>query len=343
MSRYSYIYSSIWEDSGFMALTAPEKVLFLYFLSSPHSNMVGYYRLPIGYIVEDLKWSDKQIRQNLTALKNSGMVLYDEENGVVFVRNFLKYNEISNAKQGKGAIKQIKDVRVSPLLHELKKAWMEYVKGMDTLSDSLICYIDTLSIPYQCPTDTPPRNSGYPIDEQVQVQVQVTGTETGTENIRPSPKMSDVGKSPPKKTLTPWKKSDPLPETATVEWLRDAWNEILPECGIPRVREITDQRRDHFNKRLKENPERGKTDYWLEVFEKITKSDFLSGRVSPRDGRKRFICRFAWLLERKEALAKITEGFYDNDNAGRVSEWIEVSDDDDYDPFEMQQEPYKGW
>lgn len=124
----------------------------------------------------------------------------------------------------------------------------------------------------------------------------------------------------------PWRKGDPLPKKADIRWLLEAWNEIMPDFGLPPVRELTQQRRDHFNARLRENASRASPDYWLEVFERITKSDFLCGRVEPPQGRKRFVCRLAWLLERKEALPKLMEGFYGGEEQD-AGAWVEVPDD----------------
>jgi hypothetical protein len=134
------------------------------------------------------------------------------------------------------------------------------------------------------------------------------------------------GKSP-----QPWQRGDPLPDVATPEWLHAAWNDILPDYGIPRMRELTELRKKQFRDQLRENPDRASPAYWLEVFERITRSDFLLGLVEPAPGKKRFICRLSWLLEKKEALSRLMDGVYDNDNFN-PQRWVDVPDDDDHAP-----------
>jgi len=53
----------MWADKKIRDLTSDERVLFIYFLSAPASNMVGYYWLPVPYALNDLNWNESLFRE----------------------------------------------------------------------------------------------------------------------------------------------------------------------------------------------------------------------------------------------------------------------------------------
>lgn len=168
MSRYSYIYSQIWTDRKFSGLSEDDKVLFLYLLSSPHSNIAGYYRLPVTYAASDLGWAPERFEAGMERLKSCRMALYDTENAVVLVLNFLKYNRIQNEKQAKGALKQIMEAPPSHLIREMYDLWKRLVAP----SEGVPARLEGDFINYMA-------SQGYPY--AIEEQVQNTETEEGTE------------------------------------------------------------------------------------------------------------------------------------------------------------------
>jgi hypothetical protein len=54
MDRYSNVHTRMWYAKDFKELDDEEKLLFIYLITSPHSNSAGYYRLPLGYVSSDL-------------------------------------------------------------------------------------------------------------------------------------------------------------------------------------------------------------------------------------------------------------------------------------------------
>ena len=108
--RYIKIVTKLWTDEKIRKLSDQGQKLFIYILTSPHSNMAGYYRLPKPYIQYDLKWSGKQLGKPFSKLLDKSLIKYCEESSVVLIPNFFKYNPIQNKNQAKGAAKKTSEL-----------------------------------------------------------------------------------------------------------------------------------------------------------------------------------------------------------------------------------------
>jgi hypothetical protein len=71
MRIYGSIPTSFWTEFKIQSLCDQSKLLMVYLLTSPHTNMLGCYRLPAGYIVEDLKWDSETVLKGFQDLSNS--------------------------------------------------------------------------------------------------------------------------------------------------------------------------------------------------------------------------------------------------------------------------------
>lgn len=118
--RYQKIHSQIWNDEKFIKLTPSQQRLFFYLLTCPHGNILGLYVLKEGYACEDLKSFPKDFRKDLAKLIEMGLIEYDFNVSVVFIKNFLKHNPITNPNQIKAVIKLIKELPKTQLIQRLK-------------------------------------------------------------------------------------------------------------------------------------------------------------------------------------------------------------------------------
>ena len=57
MRTYGKVKIAFWEDDKIRGLPDAPKLLALYCLTGEHSNAIGCFRLPLGYIETDLRWS----------------------------------------------------------------------------------------------------------------------------------------------------------------------------------------------------------------------------------------------------------------------------------------------
>jgi hypothetical protein len=118
--RYQKIFSQIWFDEKFAALTPMQQRLYLYILTCPHGNLTGCFVLKSGYACADLKSLQKDFEKDLAKLVEMGLVKYCQTHELILIPNFLKYNPITNPNQKKAAIKLIKQMPKSQLLLHLK-------------------------------------------------------------------------------------------------------------------------------------------------------------------------------------------------------------------------------
>jgi len=126
--RYIKIVTKIWVDEKIRDLNDQGQKLFIYILTSPHSNMAGYYRLPKPYIHYDLKWSSEQLSKPFNKLLNNKLIKYCEESSVVLIPRFLKYNSIQNQNQAKGAAKKTSELPKNSLVPYYKKICRTHFK-----------------------------------------------------------------------------------------------------------------------------------------------------------------------------------------------------------------------
>jgi hypothetical protein len=108
--RYQKIHSQIWNDEKFISLTASQQRLFLYILTCPHGNLIGYFVLKIGYICDDLQCVAKDVKKDLEKLIELEFIQYDFLTSVILVKKFLKHNPITNPNQVKAATKMLKEL-----------------------------------------------------------------------------------------------------------------------------------------------------------------------------------------------------------------------------------------
>ena len=129
MNRYSCIFNQIWKDKKFRQLDDSGQKLFIALITSPSSNMIGYYNWPLVYACHDLNgWSEEKFRKYASELERYGMAFYDYDAEIVFIPNFMRYNSINTIKQIVGAFNEIKGLPLSRLFNRLHEAWKTYIE-----------------------------------------------------------------------------------------------------------------------------------------------------------------------------------------------------------------------
>lgn len=102
MREYGQVQCSFWQSDDALKATNVGKLLALYLLTGPHSNGIGCYRCPDGYIMADLGWSQETVSEGFEELSRNGFAYRFE--GVVCVPNFLRWNKIANGNVAKARL-----------------------------------------------------------------------------------------------------------------------------------------------------------------------------------------------------------------------------------------------
>lgn len=115
--RYSKIHIKIWNDKDFLALEPIVQRLFLYLLTSPHSNLLGVYVLKVGYVCEDLGYSNQdEFLKHMAVLSDKDFIKWYESDTILILPNYIKHNPITNENQVTGGIKVIKSLHLSSII-----------------------------------------------------------------------------------------------------------------------------------------------------------------------------------------------------------------------------------
>ena len=105
MRDYGRVFSSIWESSDFRALSEDGRALVLYLLTCQHGTLAGAFRLPDGYVMEDLQWSSERVSEGFSNLAEAGFALRCGVSKWVWVCKYLQWNPLENPNQRKAAAK----------------------------------------------------------------------------------------------------------------------------------------------------------------------------------------------------------------------------------------------
>lgn len=115
---YTRVESKFWQDEKMRAVSDDARYLMLYFLTSPHRNILGFYFMPSPYACFDLGWNEERFRKALQELLQAGTVKYDTRTHMVLILNYLKHNPLENPNQVKSAVEKLDEMPQTPLFHD---------------------------------------------------------------------------------------------------------------------------------------------------------------------------------------------------------------------------------
>ncbi len=112
MRDFNKVSPTLWQSARFRGpLSDDGRFLFLYFLTCPHNNSAGCFRIPVGYALDDLGWGQDRYDEALPLLVTAEMVDHDEENDVVLIERWFQHNPPMNPSHRKGIIGQLEKVQ----------------------------------------------------------------------------------------------------------------------------------------------------------------------------------------------------------------------------------------
>lgn len=224
MRDYGKVYSTVWSSPTIAGLSTNAKLLAVYLMTCQHGTIAGVFRLPDGYVAEDLQWSIETVSEGFRELFAKGFANRCETTKWVWITKHLEWNPPENPNQRKAAAKMAAAVPD-------ECAWKR--DFMRVCGESL-----GLDFPAE---QEPLRNPSQTVPEPVTVAVAVT-----VENPPNPPKGADAPgfaafwaawptsdrKQAKGKCLEAWKKAGAEPQAALVvahvermkaspEWRRD--------------------------------------------------------------------------------------------------------------------------
>ena len=105
MRDYGKVYASFWSSATIRGLSDDGRMLALYLMTSPHTTIIGAFRLPDGYVCEDLQWSVERVAEGFAELFANGFANRCETTKWVWIRKHLDWNPPDNPNQRKSCAK----------------------------------------------------------------------------------------------------------------------------------------------------------------------------------------------------------------------------------------------
>lgn len=147
MSTQRIINTSFWDDPWIRKLDQTGKILYLYLLTNPKTNLAGIYEITDDRIIFDTGLSEESIKSLLKSFQDAGKV-YRHGDWIV-LKNWPKHQNLSSPKIQKG-IERILSTLPSDLLNKLIEAGYKYPKLEEVI--------------HNLSTNEPKIEYGYPID-----------------------------------------------------------------------------------------------------------------------------------------------------------------------------------
>jgi hypothetical protein len=120
MREYGKIHSSFWTSQDIREAGEDGRTLAAYLLTSPHSNMLGCFRVPLAYVSDDLKWPLERVLEGFEKLSKRVWLTFDKGSEWVVIHKFLKWNQPENPNVVRAAEKLFAQIpsssNVKPIL-----------------------------------------------------------------------------------------------------------------------------------------------------------------------------------------------------------------------------------
>jgi hypothetical protein len=106
VAKQRIVNTKFWDDSYIVRLSPTTKLVFLYFLTNPLTNISGVYELPLRRVAFDVGIPEGEIQEIIDKFIADGKVVYTD--GWVAVVNFIKYQANQNPKVRQGIASELK-------------------------------------------------------------------------------------------------------------------------------------------------------------------------------------------------------------------------------------------
>lgn len=122
MAKNRYVDTKFWIDTYIINLDPIEKLLFLYALTNPHTNIAGIYEISIKQIAFDTGIDKEMVEKIFQRFEKDHKMLFKD--GWIVIANFINYQKINpNVKKG--------------IEENLQKVPYEIMQGFQRLSKAL--------------------------------------------------------------------------------------------------------------------------------------------------------------------------------------------------------------
>ncbi len=109
MKSYGIIPCYLWNDHRFEDLSPTSKLIMLYVLSYPYAHISGLFQLPLKHVISDTGLKRIDVKDSANEINESGLSLWNVENGWIGVFDWIKYNPPKNRNLRNGIRKHLNE------------------------------------------------------------------------------------------------------------------------------------------------------------------------------------------------------------------------------------------
>ena len=110
MREFAKFGTGFWTSPAIQALSIEAKLLAAYLISGPHSNQAGIYRIPDGYVSEDIGMGSETLSKGFAELRVRGFATRCERTKWVIVHKAMQHTPPDNVNQAKHIANLIEQV-----------------------------------------------------------------------------------------------------------------------------------------------------------------------------------------------------------------------------------------
>ncbi|MHC1681356.1 MAG: hypothetical protein AB6733_00085 [Clostridiaceae bacterium] len=111
MAKYRQIHTSFWQDGFVLDLTPEEKYFYIYLLTNSKTTQCGIYELPKKVIEIETGYNIETVTKLLQRFIDYGKIEYDDKTKELMVKNWIRYNPITNVNMLKCIVKEIESIK----------------------------------------------------------------------------------------------------------------------------------------------------------------------------------------------------------------------------------------
>jgi hypothetical protein len=104
---YGKVRAQFWESESLRELSVQAKFLALYLLTSPHTNAIGCFRLPVAYIGHDTSLTKEALEKAFAELRLAKFALPCERAPWIYIPNYLRHNPPENPNVWRKCVKEL--------------------------------------------------------------------------------------------------------------------------------------------------------------------------------------------------------------------------------------------
>lgn len=118
MREYGQIQCAFWNSADAMSLSDQGKLFATYLMTGPHSNGLGCYRLPDGYVMGDLGWSSETVSERFTELLGIRFAYRCQSTQFLLIPAYLRWNPVPNPNSAKARVKEFDAVPTNSSIYQ---------------------------------------------------------------------------------------------------------------------------------------------------------------------------------------------------------------------------------